>query len=198
MGKKFATIAFLLSQIAMSSFLKIFVVIAIVGAVLYWLFWRGATNTQAPASESAPKVYQPVVYDVADFDKKVISVNANTAKGYLALLGTTATSETALDMNGQKATLYRYHTKQEPALYAIDSDVFFEMVWYYPAPSDSDNDKQLAKEYAQKTYHVAKSALGVEARGLYEAILAGKKAELPKGVALAVCENYLCTVVLQK
>lgn len=185
---------------SLRSLYKIGIGVGVLLLVGWWLFGRGLTNTSIQHThatmQDAPKIYTPVVYDVASFDKLAVP-QGDTTKDWLTGLGA-ATTETALDIFGDGANLYRYHTKNEPIMYVIDSNKFFEMVWYYPSKTDSDQDKQLAQKYAQVTYNITKSALRTQAFGFYKTLLAGKSADLPKGVVIGTCQDYLCRIVMDK
>lgn len=185
----------------MAKLLRVFVLV-LLGVLGFWL-WQlqnALSPTQAPKTPKPAKVYAPVVYDVNAFDQSAPTL-AKNQDAWLTHLGATATSEPALDWQGGQATLYRYHNKSEPVLYVIDSDKFFEMVWYYPTALDTDKDKATAQAHAQSTYAIAKSALGGQAIDFYDKLLKGdkdKKPTPPKGVALAECGDYLCKVVFEK
>lgn len=180
--------------------LKLPMVLVGLAFALWWAV-GGFDNFGIVDTKSAPeqpnKIYVPVVYDVADFEQNSKPIKANV-KEWLMALGGVATGETALDWQGQKGVLYRYHHKSEPAFYVIDSEAFFEMVWYYPTAKDTDKDKALAKRYASLSYGIVKSALGEQARVFFAELLQGKSPNLPKGVLSAQCQDYLCRVVFKK
>lgn len=184
-------------EMVMAKFIRLMMVVLV--CLVGWWLWKTSQSTTTPTQTppQQPKSHTPIVYDVNEFDNSAPTLAKNQG-AWLTHLGATATSETALDMNGEQASLYRYHNKNEPVLYVIDSDSFFEMVWYYPTALDTDKDKATANAYAKRTYAIAKSALGNQAFDFYDNLLNSKQPTLPKGVALAECGDYLCKAVFEK
>lgn len=167
-------------------------------AVLWGLFWRGAEQDVSTKQDDTPKLYNPVVYDVGNWQVFTKTPKPfENIKTLSAPLGAVARKKQLLDIQGYHAESYHYHSDGEPPLYVVDSDKFFEVAWYYASSKDSDKDKAISQKYAYATYELTGRVVG-NAKPLFESILANKEANLPTGVVLAQCKNYLCQVVFEK
>lgn len=153
-----------------------------------------ASDTTAP-QKVAPS---PVVYDVEHWQvpKKQPKPFANDS--LLSTLGSTATKDTGLDFMGNQATIYRYHARTAPPLYAVLSNELFEVAWYLATPHDKDSDKALSQTYAKTAHALSHQVLGSQATPLFTALLAQQSPTLPTGVVYAKCRAQLCQVVFDK
>lgn len=167
--------------------------------VSWWLFGRGATDDkQMVKDDGKVVVYEPVHYDVPSWQPQqklpILSSSVLTKQ-----VGNTATKDTGLDIKGKMGDLYRYHAKDEPPIYVIDSEDFFELSWYFAMPTDSDKDKQASVRYAQKAYGVATGVLGQSGTQIMTDMLASQSLkDKPAALVLAQCQEYMCHLVFDK
>ena len=156
--------------------------------------------TQPPAvsTDDIPKVYQPVVYDVATWQTSGTRLKPSDSDAIKSLIGATASSEVALDYDGHHAQKYRYVAQHEPPLYIIESDRLMELVWYYADAKDDDVTKQKSTQHAQRAYRVAHALYGDDGRTLMQTMLDGKPTPKQTGLILASCLNYQCRMIWQK
>lgn len=184
-------------------FLGLFILLA------WWLFGRGVTQSPEMVDDStkdpAP-TYAPVVYDSQNWGKSApIASPFKDTKALMALLGSAVHADgEALDIHGKTGQLYRYHGKTEPPLYVVDSADFFEVAWYYAAPTDSEKDKTASLKHAKTAHALTTAILSDDGTKLITAILTPDTApddlmeKVADKVALAHCKNYLCQIVFKK
>lgn len=117
-----------------------------------------------------------------------------------SVLGSARARQEALDIHGSIANLYYFVDKGDAPLYAIDSEAFFELAWFFAPKDASEDDRRIAAQYAQKAYALSCGVLGkATAQTLFSDLLEAKAPEpLPKGVTRAKCEYGLCRVVFAK
>lgn len=171
------------------------------------LFGQGASDDKMVKDDGKSVVYELVRYETTHWQAspKLPMVDS---RAVIRQVGHTATQETGLDIKGQTGVLYRYHNKHEPPMYVIDSDDFFELAWYYAAPTDSDAEKQASLRYAQVAYGVATSVLGQSGAQLMVHMLnhpslsadipKTNPANLPKTLVVSECQYHLCRLVFDK
>lgn len=176
--------------------LGVVVILGVIGYVV-WMFVR--PTPQVIEEPVAPKVYLPVVYEPHRWQASApLADPFLDTDALIAKLGA-AVVETALDWQGNQASKYRFYALDEPPLYVVDSDKFFEITWYYAAIKDGDKDKQASQNYAQKAFVVGSSILTAkQSVDLFDAMLAQKDISLPKPVAYAQCQSYQCQIIFQK
>lgn len=171
-----------------------------VAAVLLITF-RPVTDAETVvADDGKPVVYEPVVYDTSTWQS--VPMRVSSIDELSGELGSTATEEDALDFYGNQATRYRYSAKQGVPFYSIDSAAAFEVVWYYPAPTDDDATKNQAVEYAKRVYRMMGRLGGETGTAVVAQMLRGD-AIAPKSVGTLKlvqgrCEHYQCRVVFDK
>lgn len=171
-----------------STVLGIFVVVVVV-----WGVWRMLPDKKAvtPTPEPTP-VYEPVVYDVADWQ---ISPKAKDAQTLLSHLGT-ATTDDAMDYYGNIATRYRYTALHEAPLYAIIGKNTLEVVWYHAQPKDDTAFKAQSQSHAKKVHALATAIYGADGKTLMQAILAQQSAPKLTGLIDAHCRAYQCRLII--
>lgn len=184
-------------------FLGLFLLLA------WWLFGRGVIQDPQMVDDStkdpAP-TYTPVVYDSQNWEKSAhIARPFQDTKALMGLLGSAVHADgEALDIHGNTGQLYRYHGKTEPPLYVVDSADFFEVAWYYAAPTDSEKDKATSLKHAKTAHALTTAILPDDGTRLITAILKPDTApddlmkKMADKVALAHCKNYLCQIVFKK
>src|SRR5699024_6380390 len=108
----------------------------------------------------------------------------------------TVTDNKSLDYASNIAVKYRFMAGDQPYLDIIDSHDYVELGWYYANPNDSDKEKKMSINHAQKVYQVMTGLMGDEGSELVQNILSGKiiKNKEINGtkVELAKCEFYSC------
>lgn len=176
-----------------------FLVLGVLALAFWWFFGRGMTdNEQMVKDDGEALVYEPVRYDVQcwQLQQKLPALSSGIL---IKQIGDTATKDTGLDIKGQRGDLYRYHAKDEPPIYVIDSEDFFELAWYYATPTDSDEDKQASQKYAKTAYGVATDVLGQSGVQTMTDILTNQSPkDKPAVLVLAQCQEYMCRLVFDK
>lgn len=170
-------------------------------AIVLFVTFRPVTDAETVvADDGEPKVYEPVVYETATW--QTLPKTATDAKGLMAQLGATATTEPALDYFGNPADRYRYSARHEPPLYAILSNGLLEVVWYYPAPTDDDTTKAQSIDFAKRVYRMMGKLDGEQGAAVVTEMLQGKAvAQQTLGkmqLTHAKCQDYQCKLVLVK
>lgn len=168
--------------------------------VLAFLMFRPVTPAEEVVQDDGEaKVYDPVTYDTQNWaSTPKQTVDFEVLK---AMLGTTATTEMALDFYGNHADRYRFSNKTEPPFYLIESDEVFEVAWYYAAPKDDERQKDASIAYAKKAHAMMGAYLGEAGERLVENMLHTPSQSFAKpslGVIAADCMDYHCRIVLQK
>ena len=164
------------------------------------------TTTAADTDVSGATV-QPgkqVQYDITAWgSENVESLNVNDLEGIQATFGNVvSTDENSLDYASNPAAKYRFMDTDAPYLDIIDSEKYLELGWYFANPTDSDEEKELSQEHAEKAYKLARELMGDEGGNLVSDMLnvqivknktiGGQKVELAK------CEFYSCMLVINK
>lgn len=112
------------------------------------------------------------------------------------------TDEKSLDYASNMAVKYRFMEGEQPYLDIIDSDNYLEFGWYYANPNDSDSEKKMSVNHAQKVYKVMTGLMGEEGGELVKNILSKKIVKNTEVggqmVELAKCEFYSCMIILDK
>lgn len=164
-----------------------------------------------PVNDAMPK------YDVQNFRQADANApNLSHDKSFEELMnrvfGVASDKDATLDFNGSDALRYRYHANFEPPLYVIDSKDIFEISWYFASAKDSQSDKQISLNYAQKAYLFGDYLLD-NPSGLFENMLNNTQSKqtdanglpvnasvraLPDGVIFASCTNYMCQLIFDK
>ena len=166
-----------------------------IGVLGYWGF-KGTPSEQTD-QDAPPKVYEPVVYDVASWQASQKRKTLND-KELLSILGANASIDSTLDFHGKKADEYHFTSLTEPMLSAVISDKLFEVHWYQASAQDTDSDKAVSVGYAKRTYQLLTAIYGADTRGLMQALLDGKTLPKQQGVTFAECQMYRCQVVLDR
>ena len=163
---------------------KTWLIWAIILAVFVILFltFRPMTKDDALVKDDGEvKVYQPVVYDTATWQKA--TKTSNEIESLKAQLGSTATTEEALDFYGRRATRYRFSAPHEPPFYLIESENFLEVVWYYAYRMISMLDQNTGT-------HVVHQIL--------QGIAMGSQRVGTLNLEQADCQDYRCQIILHK
>lgn len=167
--------------------------------VLVVYYKNASTHTTQPAADNT---IQPtaIAYDSYHWQKSALMPNPFLdTKALLTTLGAAATQDETLDFVGNPAHSYHYHHKNEPALYVVDSDEFFEMVWYNPNPQDSTKDQALGQKYAERVYVLLTKITDAPDTFMHKLLTQQDLPKpLPHGVVFAQCQATLCQVVIQK
>lgn len=156
------------------------------------------SKLSSSVDDTMPKTYEPITYDVASWQIHGMHLKPNDSDAIKSLLGSSVTTEDALDYDGRVAQKYRYTAQYEPPLYIIESDALMELVWYYADAKDGENFKASSIEYAQKAYRVAHALYGDDSTGLIQAMLDGKPTTKQTGLMVATCQDYHCRLIWQK
>lgn len=170
-------------------------------AIVLFMTFRPVTDAETVvADDGEPKVYEPVVYDTSTW--QVAPSRLTDEKQLMAILGSTASTEPALDYYGNQAMRYRFAAKHEVPLYVIDSDSIFELVWYYPAPTDDDKTKEQAITFAKRAYEFMSAVDGEVGTSIVSMMLVAEPVA-PQAVASyhllsAACQHYQCRIILAK
>lgn len=172
----------------------------VIGLILFLLLWFGISSdesVQAPTDvpKSPPTA---VIYPIDDW--QLPSRQSAKMTDIKAVLGDVIQTQSSLDFYGRPATLSYYRQAFLPPLYTVESDRLFELVWYYPTPTDSDADKRAGQEYAKRAYELMGVAAGELGANLIKALVQGKTiSKLDLGdfyVVQAACKPYRCRVIL--
>lgn len=168
------------------------------------LFFRPATHKDVVQDDGEPKVYEKVVYDVANWQPNpaINETGQDRFERAKTLIAPTATKSDALDFHGAMADKYSYTSGHEPPLYVIESDKLFELAWYYAHPKDSDTIKQASHAHAKKAHALATALYGDDGKAVLEQMLTEQMvgAELLQrhGILKAECANYTCQLIMRK
>lgn len=147
---------------------------------------------------------KPVSYDVQNWqaapNQDLSLEDVDTLKRQFGKV--TVTDSKSLDYASNIAVKYRFMAGDQPYLDIIDSQDYVELGWYYANPNDSDKEKNMSINHAQKVYQVMTGLMGDEGSELVQDILSGKiiKNKEINGtkVELAKCEFYSCMIVMNK
>mgnify|MGYP006872920802 FL=1 len=146
------------------------------------------------------KVYQPVVYDTATWQKA--TKTSNEIESLKAQLGSTATTEEALDFYGRRATRYRFSAPHEPPFYLIESENFLEVVWYYAASTDDEVTKAQSLDFAKRAYRMMSMLdqnTGTHVmHQILQGIAMGSQRVGTLNLEQADCQDYRCQIILHK
>lgn len=182
---------------------KTWLIWAIILAVFVILFltFRPITKDDALVKDDGEvKVYQPVVYDTAAWQKA--AKTSNEIESLKAQLGSTATTEEALDFYGRRATRYRFSAPHEPPFYAIESQEFLEVVWYYAASTDDEATKAQSIDFAKRGYSMMSMLDPNTGAHVVHQILQGIAMDSQRVGTLnleqADCQDYRCQIILHK
>lgn len=146
----------------------------------------------------------PVSYDVSTWSsEEVESLKTDDLDNIRATFGNVvSTDENSLDYASNPASKYRFMEADAPYLDLIDSEKYLELGWYYANPTDSDEEKELSKAHAKKSYKLARQLMGDEGGKLLADMLNGQiiknKTIGGQKIELAKCEFYSCMLVLNK
>ncbi len=182
---------------------KTWLIWAIILAVFVILFltFRPITKDEALVKDDGEvKVYQPVVYDTATWQKAANT--SNELESLKAQLGSTATTEEALDFYGRRAIRYRFSTPYEPPFYLIESENFLEVVWYYAASTDDEATKAQSLDFAKRAYRMMSMLdqnTGVHVvHQILHGIAMGSQRIGTLNLEQADCQDYRCQIILHK
>lgn len=181
---------------------KTWLIWAIILAVFVILFltFRPVADEELVKDDGEVKVYQPVVYDTAAWQKA--AKTSNEIESLKAQLGSTATTEEALDFYGRRATRYRFSAPHEPPFYAIESQEFLEVVWYYAASTDDEATKAQSIDFAKRGYRMMSMLDPNTGAHVVHQILQGIAMDSQRVGTLnleqADCQDYRCQIVLHK
>jgi len=146
----------------------------------------------------------PVSYDMSAWSsEKVKPLKIDDLDAIQATFGkVVSTDENSLDYASNPASKFRFMKADEPYLDLIDSEKYLELGWYYANPTDSDEEKELSKAHAKKSYKLARQLMGDEGGKVLTDILNGQiiknKTIGGQKIELAKCEFYSCMLVLNK
>lgn len=182
---------------------KTWLIWAIILAVFVILFltFRPITKDDALVKDDGEaKVYQPVAYDTATWQKA--TKTSNEIESLKAQLGSTATTEEALDFYGRRATRYRFSAPHEPPFYLIESENFLEMVWYYAASTDDEATKAQSLDFAKRAYRMMSMLdqnTGTHVmHQILQGIAMGSQRVGTLNLEQADCQDYRCQIILHK
>lgn len=182
---------------------KTWLIWAIILAVFVILFltFRPVTKDDALVKDDGEaKVYQPVVYDTATWQKA--TKTSNEIESLKAQLGSTATTEEALDFYGRRATRYRFSAPHEPPFYLIESENFLEVVWYYAASTDDEATKAQSLDFAKRAYRMMSMLdqnTGTHVmHQILQGIAMGSQRVGTLNLEQADCQDYRCQIILHK
>ena len=182
---------------------KAWLIWAIILAVFVILFltFRPITKDDALVKDDGEvKVYQPVVYDTATWQKA--TKTSNEIESLKAQLGSTATTEEALDFYGRRATRYRFSAPHEPPFYLIESENFLEVVWYYAASTDDEAAKAQSLDFAKRAYRMMSMLdqnTGTHVmHQILQGIAMGSQRVGTLNLEQADCQDYRCQIILHK
>ncbi|SNT71262.1 hypothetical protein [Psychrobacter sp. LV10R520-6] len=145
-----------------------------------------------------------VSYDISAWgSEEVESLKIDDLDAIKATFGKVInTDENSLDYASNPASKYRFMKADAPYLDLIDSEKYLELGWYYANPTDSDEEKELSKAHAKKSYKLARQLMGDEGGKLLSDMLNGQiiknKTIGGQKIELAKCEFYSCMLVLNK
>ncbi|MFK3988914.1 hypothetical protein ACI2JM_01185 [Psychrobacter sp. NPDC064578] len=145
-----------------------------------------------------------VKYDVAGWGtKNVASLNVDNLDEIKATFGKVmSTDENSLDYASNPAAKYRFMDTDAPYLDLIDSEKYLELGWYFANPTDSDKEKEISQNHAEKAHKLARQLMGDEGGQLISDMLNGQiiKNKVIGGqkIELAKCEFYSCMLVINK
>lgn len=182
---------------------KTWLIWAIILAVFVILFltFRPITKDDALVKDDGEvKVYEPVVYDTATWQKAADT--SSDIEELKAQLGSTATTEEALDFHGKRATRYRFSAPHEPPFYLIESENFLEVVWYYAASTDDEATKAQSLDFAKRGYRMM-SMLDPNTGAhvvhqILQGIAMGSQRVGTLNLEQADCQDYRCQIILHK
>lgn len=181
---------------------KTWLIWAIILAVFVILFltFRPVADEELVKDDGEVKVYQPVVYDTAAWQKA--TKTSNEIESLKAQLGSTATTEEALDFYGRRATRYRFSTPHEPPFYLIESENFLEVVWYYAASTDDEATKAQSLDFAKRAYRMMSMLdqnTGTHVmHQILQGIAMGSQRVGTLNLEQADCQDYRCQIILHK
>ena len=182
---------------------KTWLIWAIILAVFVILFltFRPMTKDDALVKDDGEvKVYQPVVYDTATWQKA--TKTSNEIESLKAQLGSTATTEEALDFYGRRAIRYRFSTPYEPPFYLIESENVLEGVWYYAASTDEEATKAQSLDFAKRAYRMMSMLdqnTGTHVvHQILQGIAMGSQRVGMLNLEQADCQDYRCQIILHK
>jgi nitrous oxide reductase accessory protein NosL len=145
-----------------------------------------------------------VKYDVAGWGtKNVASLTVDNLDEIKATFGKVmSTDENSLDYASNPAAKYRFMDTDAPYLDLIDSEKYLELGWYFANPTDSDKEKEISQNHAEKAHKLARQLMGDEGGQLISDMLNGQiiKNKVIGGqkIELAKCEFYSCMLVINK
>lgn len=145
-----------------------------------------------------------VKYDVAGWGtKNVASLTVDNLDEIKATFGKVmSTDENSLDYASNPAAKYRFMDTDAPYLDLIDSEKYLELGWYFANPTDSDKEKEISQNHAEKAHKLAHQLMGDEGGQLISDMLNGQiiKNKVIGGqkIELAKCEFYSCMLVINK
>ena len=145
-----------------------------------------------------------VEYDVSGWGaKSVAALDVNDLDNIQATFGKVkSTDENSLDYASNPAVKYRFMDTDEPYLDLIDSEKYLELGWYFANSTDSDKEKKLSQDHAEKAHKLARQLMGDEGGQLLSDMLNGQivKNKVIGGqkIELAKCEFYSCMLVINK
>ena len=169
--------------------------------VILFLIFRPMTKDDALVKDDGEvKVYQSVVYDTATWQKA--TKTSNEIESLKAQLGSTATTEEALDFYGRRATRYRFSTPYEQPFYLIESENFLEVVWYYAASTDDEATKAQSLDFAKRAYRMMSMLdqnTGTHVvHQILQGIAMGSQRVGMLNLEQADCQDYRCQIILHK
>ncbi len=181
---------------------KTWLIWAVLLAVLVVLFltFRPVADEELVEDDGEVKVYEPVVYDTATWQKAADT--SSDIEELKAQLGSTATTEEALDFHGKRATRYRFSAPHESPFYVIESQEFLEVVWYYAAPTDDEATKAQSIDFAKRGYRMMSMLDPNTGAHVVHQILQGVAMGSQRigalGLEQADCQDYRCQIILHK
>ena len=176
---------------------KTWLIWAVLLAVLAVLFltFRPVADEELVEDDGEVKVYEPVVYDTATWQKAADT--SSDIEELKAQLGSTATTEEALDFHGKRATRYRFSTPYEPPFYLIESENFLEVVWYY-----AEATKAQSLDFAKRAYRMMsmldQNTGAHVVHQILHGIAMGSQRIGAFNLEQADCQDYRCQIVLHK
>lgn len=181
-------------------FTVFFVLICLVGFVVFWLKTPPAQQEQTVApndnANTPPKTYTTPTYAVDEWTASP-KKSLDDIDGILALAGAGAIDDSTLDFDGKPAKQYRFHHKASAPFWLSVSDDYVEVFWYYAHAKDDELHKNLSQEYAKKAHAITTAILGKNGTAVIKTILTGKSATA-NGLAYAECKHYECRVVFKR
>ncbi|MDO5650928.1 MAG: hypothetical protein Q4G13_02180 [Moraxella sp.] len=174
----------------------LFALLLMIAVIFIWQPF-GTLGTTQPSSQTPIISADPIVYDVENWTLAQTGDLAHATRQ----LGAAGVQDTGLDVEGNAATVIRYHALSEPLLSLIQSDKFIELRWYYAAATDSTGDKSTSLNHAKKAYAFASAYLGKTGHSLIQSILSTPNKDfggLDTRIHSAQCTHYTCQIVLYR